>query len=161
MYNINILQIALSLQIISIKHIKIKINVYLWKPCFKKGDNWNANLTHPFVVSWSAIIGPTFSSRGHDQLSSEQNNRKLIISTTMARTKNMHMDLQISSCWEHISTWNMHELLSKGTTVFQMNFQGKICFTQNWCNINIFISSALAQFIRYIFIEIYISLPWN
>jgi hypothetical protein len=22
---------------------------------------------------------------------------------------NMHTDLQISSCWEHISTWNMHE----------------------------------------------------
>jgi hypothetical protein len=24
----------------------------------------------------------------------------------MARTINMHTDLQISSCWEHISTWN-------------------------------------------------------
>jgi hypothetical protein len=24
-------------------------------------------------------------------------------------TINMHTDLQISSCWEHISTWNMHE----------------------------------------------------
>ena len=45
--------------------------------------------------------------------------------------------LQISSCWEHISTWNMHELFSKGTTVFQMNFQGKIFFTQNWCNITL------------------------
>jgi hypothetical protein len=31
------------------------------------------------------------------------------VSTIMARTINMHMDLQISSCWEHISTWNMHE----------------------------------------------------
>jgi hypothetical protein len=47
----------------------------------------------------------------------------------MARMKNMHTDLQISSCWEHISTWNMHEYLSKGTTVFQMNFQGNILFT--------------------------------
>jgi hypothetical protein len=31
------------------------------------------------------------------------------VSTIMARTINMHTDLQISSCWEHISTWNMHE----------------------------------------------------
>jgi hypothetical protein len=29
----------------------------------------------------------------------------------MARTINMHTDLQISNCWEHISTWNMHELV--------------------------------------------------
>ena len=29
--------------------------------------------------------------------------------TTMARTTNMNTDLQISSCWEHISPWNMHE----------------------------------------------------
>jgi hypothetical protein len=36
-----------------------------------------------------------FSSRGNDRQSSKQNNRKLI----MARTKNMHTDLQISSCW--------------------------------------------------------------
>jgi hypothetical protein len=39
----------------------------------------------------------------------------------MARTINMHTDLQISSCWEHI----------KGTAVFQ------IVFTQNWCNITL------------------------
>ena len=44
-----------------------------------------------------------FFSRGHDRQSSEQNNRKLI-STTMVRTVNMHTDLEISSCWEHIST---------------------------------------------------------
>jgi hypothetical protein len=44
----------------------------------------------------------------HD--SSEQNNRKLIsLHNAMARTIKMHTDLQISSCWEHISTWNMHE----------------------------------------------------
>jgi hypothetical protein len=52
----------------------------------------------------------------------------------MVRAKNMHTDLQISSCWEHISTWNM---LSKGTTVFEMNFQENIFFTNNWCNINL------------------------
>ena len=57
---INILQIAWSLQNISIKHINIKINVYFWQPGFKKGDNWNANRTHPFIFSWSAIIGPKF-----------------------------------------------------------------------------------------------------
>ena len=55
----------------------------------------------------------------------------------MARQKNMHTDLQISSCWEHISTWNMHAYLSRGTTVYQMNFQGNIFFTQNWCNITL------------------------
>jgi hypothetical protein len=27
-----------------------------------------------------------------------------LVSTTMARTQNMHTDLQISGCWEHIST---------------------------------------------------------
>ena len=27
-----------------------------------------------------------------------------LVSTKMATTKNMHTDLQISSCWEHIST---------------------------------------------------------
>jgi hypothetical protein len=26
-----------------------------------------------------------------------------------AKLKNMHTDWQISSCWEHISSWNMHE----------------------------------------------------
>jgi hypothetical protein len=31
-----------------------------------------------FTRSWLAIIGPNFSSRGHDRQSSEQNNRKLI-----------------------------------------------------------------------------------
>ena len=43
---INILQIALSLQNISIKHINIKINVYLGQPGFQKGDNINTNRTH-------------------------------------------------------------------------------------------------------------------
>jgi hypothetical protein len=43
------------------------INVYLWKPGFKKGDNLNANRPHPFI----------FSSRGHDRQSSEQSNRKI------------------------------------------------------------------------------------
>jgi hypothetical protein len=47
-----------------------------------------------FTRSWSAIIGPK---------------QPKVVSTTMARTINMHTDLQISSCWEHISTWNMHE----------------------------------------------------
>jgi hypothetical protein len=37
---ISILQIALSLQNILIKHINIKINVYFWQPGLKKGDNW-------------------------------------------------------------------------------------------------------------------------
>jgi hypothetical protein len=32
----------------------------------------------------------------------------------MARTINMHMDLQISSCWEHISTWNMKKINNHG-----------------------------------------------
>ena len=60
------------------KYINIKIKVYFWQPGFKKGDNWNANRTHPFIFSWSAIIGPNFSSRGNDRQSSEENNRKLI-----------------------------------------------------------------------------------
>jgi hypothetical protein len=53
---INILQIALSLQNISIKHINIKINVYFWQPGFKKGDYWNANRTHPFLPTISMNV---------------------------------------------------------------------------------------------------------
>jgi hypothetical protein len=79
---INMLQIALSLQNISIKHINIKINFYLWKPGFKKGDNLNAIRTHPFIFSSRSYdrqsSDENFSSRGHDRQSSEQNNRKLI-----------------------------------------------------------------------------------
>ena len=61
------------------KTINIKINVYFWQPGFKNGDNWSANRTHPFIFSWSAIIGPTcFFTRYNDRQSSEQNNRKLI-----------------------------------------------------------------------------------
>jgi hypothetical protein len=46
-----------------------------------------------------------FSSRGilignHRNKTTES----LLVSITMARTANMHTDLQISSCWEHIST---------------------------------------------------------
>ena len=52
----------------SIDFYTIKMNVYFWPPGFKKGDNWNANRTHPFI----------FSSRGHDRQSWEQNNRMLI-----------------------------------------------------------------------------------
>jgi hypothetical protein len=63
-----------------------------------------------------------FSSRGHDRQSSEQNNRNLISLHNMVRTINMHTDLQISSCWEHISTWNM---LSKDTAIFQIEFSGE------------------------------------
>jgi hypothetical protein len=62
-----------------------------------------------FTRSWSAIIGT----------------KQPKVSITMARTINMHTFLQISSCWEHISTWNMHEWLSKGTAVFQIEFSGK------------------------------------
>ena len=51
-------------------------------------------IVYLFVTrSWSAIIGT----------------KQPKVSTTMARTINMHTDLEISNCWEHISTWNMHE----------------------------------------------------
>ena len=61
------------------KYINIKIYVYFWQPCFKKWDSWNANRTHPFIFSWSAIIEPKpFFTRYNDRQSSEQNNRKLI-----------------------------------------------------------------------------------
>jgi hypothetical protein len=65
------------------------------------------------------------------------------VSTTMARLINMHTDLQISSCWEHISTWNMHEYLSKCTAVFQIEFSGKNVLHQNWCNITLRLSMAM------------------
>ena len=47
----------------------------------------------------------SFLHEVHDRQSSEQNNRKLIsLHNAMVTTINMHTDLQISSCWEHIST---------------------------------------------------------
>jgi hypothetical protein len=77
--SINILQIALSLQNISIKLINIKINVYFWQPGFQKGDNWNASRTHRVIFFWSAIIEPKFVfTRYNNRQSSEQNNRMLI-----------------------------------------------------------------------------------
>ena len=76
-----------------------------------------------FTRSWSAIIGPKpFFTR----LWSAIIGTKQPISTIMARTINMHMDLQISSCWEHISTWNMHEHLVKVPPYSKLNFQGKV-----------------------------------
>ena len=50
-------------------------------------------------------LNQNFSSRGilignHRNKTTES----LLVSTTMARTTNMHTDLQISNCWEHIST---------------------------------------------------------
>ena len=51
----------------------------------------------------------SFSSWGHDRQSSEQNNRKLISLHNNDENDKHDTDLQISSCWEHISTWNMHE----------------------------------------------------
>ena len=67
------------------------INVCFWQRGFKKGDNWNANRTHPFICSWSAIIGPNFSSRrimigNHRNKTTES----WLVSTTMARTANLH-----------------------------------------------------------------------
>ena len=58
------------------------INVYLWKPGFKKGDNLNANRPHPFIFSSRGhdrqSSDQIFSRRGHDRQSSKQSNRKLI-----------------------------------------------------------------------------------
>jgi hypothetical protein len=45
-----------------------------------------------------------FSSQGYDRQPLEQNNRKLISLHNNVEDDNMHTDLQISSCWEHIST---------------------------------------------------------
>ena len=58
------LQIALSLQNISIKYINIKINVYFWQPGFKKGDNWNANQTPRLSFLDRQSSDQNFSSRG-------------------------------------------------------------------------------------------------
>ena len=52
----------------------------------------------------------------------------------MARTINMQTDLQISSCWEHIWLDTCMTSLVKAPPYSKLNFQGKIFFTQNWCN---------------------------
>ena len=102
--------IAYSLQNISIKHINIKINVYFWQPGFKKGDN-KMQIEHTRLsfldrqsseqnfFSRDIVIGNRRNKTTESQL----------VSITMATTKTMHMDFQISSCWEHISTWHMHK----------------------------------------------------
>jgi hypothetical protein len=41
-------------------------------------------------------------------LSLEQNNRELISLHNNGKDNKHASDLQISSCWEHISNWNMH-----------------------------------------------------
>jgi hypothetical protein len=84
---------------------------------------------HPWLFIFSSrghdqqSSDQNFSSWGHDRQSSEQNNRKLII---LRRTINMHMDLQISSCWEHISLF----------------------FTQNWCNITLIFYLSVLKLLR-------------
>jgi hypothetical protein len=50
-----------------------------------------------------------FSSRGHDRKSSEQNNRKLISLHNNGEDDKHAHGFADSNCWEHISTWNMHE----------------------------------------------------
>jgi hypothetical protein len=59
---------------------------------------------------------------------------KYLIPKYLARTINMHTDLQISSCWEHISTWNITNSLVKVPPYSKLNFQEKKFFIQNWCN---------------------------
>jgi hypothetical protein len=56
----------------------------------------------------------------------------------MARTINMHTDLQISSCWEHIRLETCMNSLVKVPPYSKLNIQRKIFFTQNWCNITNF-----------------------
>jgi hypothetical protein len=91
--------------IYGIKHQSVNqsINQSILRLCYSF-----ANRTHPFIFSWSAIIGSKlFFTRYNDRQSSEQNNRKSISLQNNGRTKTVHTNLQISSCWEHISTWNM------------------------------------------------------
>jgi hypothetical protein len=78
--------------------------------------NININVMQLILVNikWKYVIQKfheiCLSYYFNDRQSSEQNNRKLIsLHNAMAGTINMHTDLQISSCWEHISTWNIHE----------------------------------------------------
>ena len=66
-----------------------------------------------------------FSSRGHDRQSSEQSNRKLTSLHNNGEDGKHAHGFADSSCWEHISTCDMYEYLSKGTAVFQIEFSGK------------------------------------
>ena len=144
---INILQIALSLQNISIKHINIKINVYFWQPGFKKGDNWNANRTHPFIFSWLAIIGPKlFFTRswsaiiGTKQLRVNQSPQQWRGRYTCTRICRFLVVGNIF--W--LETWM--NILVKVLSYSKLNFQGKVFFTQNWCNI---ILSCINEYLLY------------
>ena len=74
-----------------------------------------------------------FSSRGHARQSSEQNNRKLV---------SLHNNGDVDK-HAHGFAGNIFRLetcmnsLAKVPPYSKLNFQGKIFFTQNWCNITL------------------------
>jgi hypothetical protein len=95
---INILQIALSLQHISIKHINIKINVYFWQLGFQKGDNLNTNRTHP-LYNLPEIV----QILGHAHIIA------LLLLTTVIICCEIFCDLLINSAFERI--FNVMQLI--------------------------------------------------
>jgi hypothetical protein len=102
----------------------------------KREINGNANRTHPFIFSWSAIIGPTlFFTRYSDRQSSEQSNRKLISLHNNGRGRKT-----CTRICRLLVAGNMFRLetcmssLVKVPPYSKWNFQGKIVFNSNWCN---------------------------
>jgi hypothetical protein len=55
----------------------------------------------------------------------------------MVRTINMHMDLQIVVVGNIFRLETCMNSLVKVPSYSKLNFQGKIFFTQNWCNITL------------------------
>jgi hypothetical protein len=55
-----------------------------------------------------------------------------------------------------LSKVHIYFYVSKGTTVFQMNFQGKIFFTQNWCNITLIYHRSFDRVVAIYYSNLYI-----
>ena len=74
-----------------------------------------------------------FSSRGYDRQSSEQNIRKLnSLQNNGEDDKHAHRFLVVGNIFRLETYMNS---LVKVLPYSKMNFEGKIFFTQNWCNI--------------------------
>ena len=94
---------------------------------------------HPWLFIFSSrghdrqSSDQNFSSRGHARQSSEQNNRKLV---------SLHNNGDVDK-HAHGFAGNIFRLetcmnsLAKVPPYSKLNFQGKIFFTQNWCNITL------------------------
>jgi hypothetical protein len=97
---------------------------------------------HPWLFIFSSrghdrqSSDQSFSSRGYDWQSSEQNNRKLI-SLHNNGEDDKHAQRFADFVGNIFRLETCTNSLVKVPPYSKLNFQGKIFFTQNWCNITL------------------------